>query len=267
MDTNKNTGEICATTDKMAVVKWRLTKFMKILHLYHDIMNLYGEYGNISALNRMLEKNNITCEVDRLSLQDNLELADYDFIYVGSGTENNQKYVMEHLSVYKEEIKQYIEAGKLLLMTGNSFEMLGSQITDTKGKVYEGLGLFNFTTTEQERTRTTADAIFTMEGNDRPLVGFINKCSTIAGIENPLFTVKMGLANETQGKTEGIRHKNFFGTHLTGPMLVKNPYFLEYLTTILCSANEDVTLTTDHLQYEKAGYEVTLRELGKRLEA
>ena len=29
---------------------------MKILHLYHDIMNLYGEYANVSALERMLEK-------------------------------------------------------------------------------------------------------------------------------------------------------------------------------------------------------------------
>ena len=235
---------------------------MKILHLYHDIMNLYGEYANVSALQRMLVKNEVPCEVDTLSVNDTLQLKDYDFIYIGSGTESNQKYVMEHLKTYKEELKTYIEEGKVLLMTGNSFEILGQEITDAKGKKQAGLGLFDFTVAEQERTRNTADAIFTMEGQEKELVGFINKCSTISGITTPLFGVKMGLGNETKGITEGIRYQNFFGTHLTGPMLIKNPYFLIWLAEKLCQKE----MNGDYLTYEKAGYEITLRELGKRLE-
>ena len=70
---------------------------MKILHLYHDIMNLYGEYANVAALKRMLENNKISCKVDTLSVGDKLQLLDYDFIYVGSGTESNQKYILKHL--------------------------------------------------------------------------------------------------------------------------------------------------------------------------
>ena len=235
---------------------------MKILHLYHDIMNLYGEYANVAAMQRMLEKNNISCEVDKLSVNDTLQLMDYDFIYVGSGTESNQKYVMEHLRTYKEELKAYLEAGKMLLMTGNSFEMLGKVLKDAKEKAYEGLRFFDFTVKEQERVRNTADAIFTMEGQEKPLVGFINKCSTISGISSPLFQVKMGLGNETKGNTEGIRYKNFFGTHLTGPILIKNPYFLIQLASDLCGKEMD----GDYLKFEKAGYEITLRELEKRVE-
>lgn len=60
---------------------------MKILHLYHDIMNLYGEYANVSALERMLEKSGVKFTTDRLTLFDNADLGDYDFIYIGSGTE------------------------------------------------------------------------------------------------------------------------------------------------------------------------------------
>ena len=164
-------------------------------------MNLYGEYANVAALKRMLEKNDIACEVDTLSVGDELSLMDYDFIYVGSGTESNQKYVMEHLKKYADDVKAYVEAGKFLFMTGNSFEILGKTITDAKGKVYPGLGLFDFTVLEQERTRNTADAIFTfveqnegsvsyMENKEKELVGFVNKCSTISGITNPLFQVK-----------------------------------------------------------------------------
>lgn len=56
---------------------------MKILHLYHDIMNLYGEYANVSALERMLEKSGVKFTTDRLTLFDNADLGDYDFIYIG----------------------------------------------------------------------------------------------------------------------------------------------------------------------------------------
>lgn len=236
---------------------------MKILHLYHDIMNLYGEYANVAALKRMLEKNDVTCEIETLSVGDTLQLMDYDFIYVGSGTESNQKYILEHFKEYKDDLKSYIEAEKMLLMTGNSFEIMGKELKDAKGKTCEGLGIFDFTVTEQERTRNTSDAVFTMDGQERPLVGFVNKCSTVSGIATPLFQVKMGLGNETAGNTEGIHYRNFFGTHLTGPMLIKNPYFLISLAEILCKKE----MNCDYLNYEKAGYEITLRELTKRMES
>ena len=235
---------------------------MKILHLYHDIMNLYGEYANVAALKRMLEKNDVICEIDKLSVNDELQFMDYDFIYVGSGTENNQKYILEHLKNYKEDLKAYMEAGKFLLMTGNSFEIMGKELKSAKGKVYTGLQLFDFSVTEQEKTRDTADAIFIQENKERALVGFVNKCSTIHGIDTPLFQVKMGLGNEKSGQSEGIRYKNFYGTHLTGPILIKNPYFLMELASDLCGKQ----MNGDYLEYEKAGYEITLRELNKRLE-
>ena len=235
---------------------------MKILHLYHDIMNLYGEYANVAALKRMLEKNNVSCEIDKLSVNDEVQFMDYDFIYMGSGTESNQKYVLEHLKNYKEDLKTYLETGKFLLMTGNSFELMGKELKSARGTVYTGLQLFDFTVTEQEKTRDTADAVFAMKDSDKELVGFVNKCSTIKGIDTPLFQVKMGLGNEKGGNTEGILYKNFYGTHLTGPLLIKNPYFLIFLAEKLCGKE----MTGEYLTYEKAGYEITLRELKKRME-
>ena len=111
---------------------------MKILHLYHYIMNLYGEYANVAALKRMLENNKIPCSVETASVGDKLELLEYDFIYVGSGTESNQKYILEHLKKYKEQLKAYVDAGRFLLMTGNSFEVLGKNIKDAKGRDHKG---------------------------------------------------------------------------------------------------------------------------------
>lgn len=235
---------------------------MKILHLYHDIMNLYGEYANVLAMQRILSKNGYDCTVDKLSICDNADLSAYDFIYIGSGTERNQRVVLNDLCKYADDFKKLINDGKVILMTGNSFEMLGKTITDADGNKFGGLGIFDFDVVEQNTRRVTADAVFTADFSDKPLVGFVNKCSEISGIDTPLFSVKMGLGNKDGDSKEGIVKNNFFGTHLTGPVLIKNPYFLEYLAKLVTKSKP---LTTDYLSLERAGYEVTLTQLEKRM--
>ena len=73
----------------------------------------------------------------------------------------------------------------------------------------------------------------------------------------------MGLGNKSGDKHEGVRKNNFFGTHLTGPVLIKNPYFLEYMAGLV--AKDSKAINTENLSYERAGYEVTLSELEKRM--
>ncbi len=229
---------------------------MKILHLYYDLMNLYGDYANISALCRILKTNGIEYTLDKKSISDELSLSEYDFVFVGSGTEQNQRLAMRHLETCKEDLKEYIEKGKFALFTGNSFEMLGSKINSFLGEA-QGLHLFDFTVIEQTGIRKTADAIFTFEGLDTPLVGFINKCSEIEGIENSLFVVERGLGNSKGENSEGILYKNFFGTHLTGPVLVKNPHFLKYIAEKLTGKE----LNINAFSYEQKGFEITLKNL------
>lgn len=235
---------------------------MKLLHLYYDIMNLYGDYANITALMRLFQRSGLECTADRRSMSDNVTLSDYNFIYIGSGTEKNCHVVMADLQKYKDALRAAIDNGTPILMTGNAFEMLGQSITDANGTEHKGLGLFDFTVTEQNKTRNTADAIFTSELLDKPLVGFINKCSAIHGITAPLFTVQMGLGNAPDDVHEGLHDHCLFGTHLTGPVLVKNPHFLLYLAQQI--AGEDTLLSEEGLTYEKAAYDISLRELSNR---
>lgn len=234
---------------------------MKILHLYYDIMNLYGEYANISAMDRILQKSGIECQTDRLSIGENAELSKYDFIYIGSGTEKNQKCVLEDFRKYTVTLKSYIDNGGVILMTGNSFEMLGNKITDANSNEFGGIGISDFSVKEQDKKRITSDAIFKPDFSDKELVGFINKCSEIFGIATPLFNVLMGLGNNDDDNKEGIRINNLFGTHLTGPILIKNPYFLEYIAGLV--VGEKTKLNTKSLGFEKSAYDVTLSELNK----
>ena len=133
-------------------------------------------------------------------------------------------------------------------------------ITDSDGRSYSGSELFDFTVTEQNKTRNTADAVFTAEFLSRPLVGFINKCSEIKGISEPMFLVKLGLGNCSDGKGEGVRKNNLFCTHLTGPVLMKNPEFLTYMTKLVTGRDVEPN------PLAVKGYEVTVRELNARIE-
>lgn len=232
---------------------------MKLLHLYHDIMNLYGEYANILAMRDMVLKSGNDCVVETKTFGDSVDFSEYDFVYIGSGTERNMKLVLADFRRHQAAFETYVSDGKVALFTGNAFEMLGKTITDCNGTSYEGIGMFDFTVTEQNKTRDTSDAVFTADFLDAPLVGFVNKCSEIHGVNEPLFGVKMGLGNAGDDKGEGVRQNNLFGTHLTGPVLMKNPHFLSYLTELVTGVSPAVN------PLQQQGFEITLRELTNRM--
>lgn len=199
---------------------------MKILHLFHDLMNLYGDYANVLALERSLAQKGEAVEVLRRSVGDDLSFSEFDFIYIGSGTERSQKAALEYLGGFTERFKSAVDGKTVILATGNAFEMFGSEITDRDKKTHKGLGLFDFTVTETSE-RTVTDSVVEFEG--RELIGFINKASMIYGIKDPFFKVRQGAGNNSDdAENEGVHIGNFYGTHIIGPLLIRNPSIAEY---------------------------------------
>ena len=161
---------------------------------------------------------------------------------------------------YREALTAACDEGKTMLFTGNSFELLGRTVTDAAGNSYNALGLADFTTIESKR-RITGDCIMTFDGFPEPLVGFINKCSRTCGVKTPLFQTQMGFGNEVDRGAEGFRKNHCFGTHITGPILAKNPVLLKYIARVLlCEAYSD-TVTYPFME---KGYATTVSELRKR---
>lgn len=185
---------------------------MKIAYLYYDFLNLYGESGNIKIISNVLKQNKIKNEILYLSLDDELDFNSYDLVYIASGTEDNQKIALEHLSKYKEEIKKYIESNKFMLVTGNSVDLFGEKIISDKE--YEGLGIFDYNVIQDKRKM---EELY-IGGNiiNKKILGFINNNSYISEIKYPLFD------------NEGIKYNNFYATYILGPILVRNPEFLKY---------------------------------------
>lgn len=239
---------------------------IKILHLYPDLMNLYGEYGNIKLMERHLKDQGYEVKIDNKSLGDKINFNSYDFIYIGSGTERNQEVVIRDLEKYKEDIKKYILDKKVFLATGNAYEIFGEEISSKYGDV-EGLKIFKFKTTQLE-DRKTSDVIMISKLFKNPVVGFINKMSIIENNKNKLFDVDFGIGEDKDNKIDGIKHNNFYGTHVIGPILSRNPEFLENLVKLVCSnVDMDFKLKKVNYQNEEKGYELVLRELTKRKES
>lgn len=205
---------------------------MRIIHLFADLCNLYGDYGNVCALKRSLENKGQNVEIEYQSIDDEIDVSGADFVFIGSATERNQKVALEYLQSYKDNIKTALDNSTVILATGNSFEIFGQSVTDCDGIKHEGLSFFPYETVEgKERIVTDSLCTTLLCGGD--IIGFVNKASLTTGATSPLFDVKQGSGNSKDDNKEGVHYGNFYGTHLIGPVLIRNPQLCEYFADML----------------------------------
>lgn len=226
---------------------------IKILHLYYDLLNLYGEYGNISILSRHLKDQGEEVTVDHKTINDDFSFEDYDFIYSGAGMESNTMVALKDLKKRKESLKKAIELNKFILFTGSSYELLGESIDGE-----EALNLVPVKTAHTDR-RLSGDVVVKSDDFGE-MVGFINKSTKIKqddGLFEYVFKDE-GLNNEAD--KEGYRLNNLIGTEIIGPILVKNPVFLNYFVKSLVKDYKSMEYC-----YEEKAYEITLEALKKRI--
>ncbi|MBE5818389.1 MAG: hypothetical protein E7312_04965 [Clostridiales bacterium] len=233
---------------------------IKILNLYPELMNLYGERGNIMMLERRLVECGAEVAVINVAAGEMIQLDGIDLVYMSCGTESASLKALECLKPYKKELLAYIEAGKVMLLTGNALELFGESIS-TDGNTVDGLGIFTYKVERTLKKRFLGDCIFTMSGFDSKVIGFVNKCSKLSGVTSPLFNVEMGLGNDNKVSTEGFIHKNVYATSLIGPLLVRNPHLLKYImSTLYTIKGQRVEFNCD-MSTQFVAYDVALGEL------
>ncbi len=239
---------------------------LHLTHLCPEAMSLYGEYANLLILRRHLEDLGVEAEMESVPLCSAPDFSQADFIYMGCGTERTQKAVLQWLQPHAGGLRAALDRGAAVLFTGNAMETLGASVTDRDGNSWEGLGLADFTTVETDR-RTPHDVIATPALWEGTAVGFMNKCSTTSGVTTPLFTaLSMGFGNDREGGGEGFVSGDLYATHITGPVLVKNPAFTDYLVGRLFALHGwDLPEARPAYPHEAAAYAVTCRELTARL--
>ena len=226
---------------------------IKVLHLYYDLLNLYGEQGNILALKRAFKNQNVEIEVDYLSVQDKIDFKKYDLVYLGSGSAENLLIALEDIKRHKKELKKYIESKKVLLATGNSYLLFGQKINNL-----EALGIFDYYAVSSEKM--AQESLMELY-QEKDVIGFQNREFIVNNKRNHLFKVKEGLCDNLKSEYEGYHEYNFYGTFVIGPLLIRNPHFTNILVKEIMEKNnliyheyEDKILVDAYNQYIKNFY-------------
>ena len=218
---------------------------LKICHLYPDILNLYGDRGNVICMEKRLEWRGVESEIIKRPLGSDISLSDFDLIFLGSGQDSDQKLLREDLlSGRGRELKAAIEDGVCVLAVSGGFELLGNYTEVLNGNKLENLGALNMYT-QVIKERLTGNYKFSLspQCGGSTVVGFENhsgKTYLCEGLE-ALGTVISGKGNNGSDGTEGAHYKNVFGTYSHGPVLPKNPLFCDHI--LLTALNRKYGIT------------------------
>lgn len=231
-----------------------------IAHLYYDLLNLYGESGNVKALKKYFENQNIDVVIKNITVNEEMDLKDVDCIYIGMGTENNQKIALKHLLQYKNDIKDYLDKGGFLIATGNSLELFGKYIIDRTNEKHKALSLFKYYAVEKE-SRIICESVLNCEFIDKPIIGFQNRGSVLEDNKNTWLDVIKGYGYNLDSNREGINKGNFYGTYLVGPLLARNPLLLEYIgNCIIKQKDETFDFGEVNFEFENSAYQINLEK-------
>lgn len=201
---------------------------IKIGHLYPDLLNLYGDRGNIQCMKKRCEWRGIEAQVQEFHISDQVDFSDLDIVLLGGGSDREQMLVCEKLKTIREDFNEYVVDNGVVIAVCGGFQLLGHYYDTENGRI-EGLSLVDLYT-EQESPRLISNIVIENDAFGYPIVGFENHGGrTYIGENQPLGKVLFGHGNNGKDGVEGVLYKNVVGTYLHGPLLPKNPHVCDYL--------------------------------------
>lgn len=206
---------------------------LNICHLYPDILNLYGDRGNIITMKRRLEGRGIKVNIDECSIGQPLNADKYDIFFIGGGQDFEQEVLLRDLSSGKaQDIRTAVEEEKTFLAICGGYQMLGEYYKTWDGVQLDFIGAIGVHTIGAKE-RMIGNYMFrtTTESGDTVVVGFENHSGKTYLSEQvaPLGMMLSGNGNNGEDKTEGARYKNVFGTYSHGSLLPKNPVLCDFI--------------------------------------
>lgn len=209
---------------------------INICHLYGNLLNTYGDIGNVMALKYHAEKRGYEVSVDIVSLKDNFDPDKYDFVFFGGGQDYEQSIVEKDLESKKDQLIKYIEDGGLMLAICGGYQLLGQYYYDAHNNKIQGLGIFSYHTENQkDKKRFIGNIVIEDYRSGQRYYGFENHggVTYLNDDVEPFGLVISGNGNNGEDKTEGFRYKNTFGSYLHGPLLPRNENLCEIFLDII----------------------------------
>lgn len=210
---------------------------LRICHLYPDLLNLYGDRGNLMSLAARARWRGVDVRIDEVGLGDPIPPDAHDLYFIGGGEDRQQKLAADDLRAVKGgALRDAAAAGAVVLAVCGGYQLLGHYYRPSEGDDLPGLGLLDLTT---EHPGPRAPRLIGNIVIRSPLLGG----ATMVGFENhggrtrlgplarPLGEVVSGFGNNGADRTEGAASGHVYGTYLHGPLLPKNPRFADHLVT------------------------------------
>lgn len=204
---------------------------LNVCHMYPDLLNLYGDRGNIIAFSRRCQWREIELELFQVNIGDKVDFNKMDFVFLGGGSDREQNLMAADLMERSGNLQEAIEAGVVVLAICGGYQLLGKYYKTLTGEVIPGLGILDLFT-EGGNTRLIGNVAMEVQlgGVTKRVTGFENHSGrTRLGNLEPLGRVLFGHGNNGEDKMEGARHKNVICTYMHGPFLPKNHFITDYL--------------------------------------
>ena len=206
-----------------------------IAHLFPDLLNLYGDGGNVKVLERRARERGIPVEVRRVNHGEHVDLAGVDLVFLGGGPDREQRLASEDLMRMRDDLHAYVEDDGVLLAICGGFQILGHEWLLGE-EVVKGLGLVDMTTERApggSGNRLIGNIALRSPLADQAVVGYENHAGrTHLGTGVEAFgdvASSTGHGHNDSDKRDGVRYKNVVGTYLHGPLLPKNPQVADAL--------------------------------------
>ena len=257
-------------------------KSIKILYLYPDMLELYGDYGNIQVLKYRIESRGYKAIIDRYSIGDATpNFNDYDIVFAGGGADNEQSILAEDLVKYKDNIKEAVNNGVFFLLICGAYQLFGKYYKGVEGNIIPGLEVFDYYTVANPDRKKRCIGNIVIDANLKNLnndtdssdsniktkvIGFENHGGQTFDISNSFGNVLFGNGNKFGDSEEGFFENNVIATYLHGPLLSKNPELCDFIIKYCLDRkyNENIELVPLNDEFENLCREQLLnRFLGK----
>ena len=203
---------------------------LKILYLYPDMLELYGDYGNIQVLKYRIESRGYKAIIDRYSIGDAApNFNDYDIVFAGGGADNEQSILAEDLVKYKDNIKDAVNNGVFFLLICGAYQLFGKYYKGVEGNIIPGLEVFDYYTVANPDRKKRCIGNIVIETKMGNVIGFENHGGQTFDISNSFGKVLFGNGNKFGDSEEGFFENNVIATYLHGPLLSKNPELCDYI--------------------------------------
>jgi CobQ-like glutamine amidotransferase family enzyme len=202
--------------------------------LYPDLMNIYGDRGNILTLLRRAEWHGLEASVVELGRGAATQMDEVDVFFFGGGQDREQALIYDDLREFKQaSLQQAVASGAQVLAVCGGYQLLGHYYQTGDGERYDGIGLIDVRT-EAGKKRFIGDVVVlsAIDGlTPSTLVGFENHSGrTFLGPNaKPLGKVLKGHGNNGSDHQEGCVQGGVIGTYMHGSLLPKNPHLADHL--------------------------------------